>query len=101
MHVVSITRLNEFLTHIKAMFATKEEVEALVEGGVSHDTSFGSDGSITTSYVNGDSETTEFLSGGSVVVTKLYKNGLLTKTETIVFNSDGTISTTYTKGSGN
>lgn len=100
MHVVSITRLNEFLTHIKAMFATKEEVEALVGGGVSHDTSFGSDGSITTSYVNGDSETTEFLSDGSIV-TKSYKNGVLVKTETIVFNSDGTISTTYTKGSDN
>ena len=100
MHVVSIARLNKFLTHIKAIFATKEEVEALVGGGVSHNTSFGSDGSITTSYVNGDSETTEFLSDGSIV-TKSYKNGVLAKTETTVFNADGTVSTTYTKGSGN
>ena len=35
MRIVSITRLDEFLTHIKAMFATKEEVEALVGGGAS------------------------------------------------------------------
>ena len=96
MHVVSITRLNEFLTHIKAMFATKEEVETLVGRGISHDISFGSDGSIATSYVNGYSETTEFLSDGSIV-TKSYKNGVLIKTETIVFNSDGTISTTCTE----
>lgn len=61
---------------------------------MSETTTFNDDGSITTSYENGNSEVTEFKDDGSIVVSSYNADSELVKTATTTFNEDGSISTT-------
>ena len=61
-------------------------------------TTFGDDGSITTTYEDGRSKTTVFDADGSITTTSSY-NGVVSKVEETTFNADGSITTTFTEGS--
>ena len=61
-------------------------------------TTFGDDGSITTTYEDGRSKTTVFDADGSITTTSYY-NGVVSKVEETTFNADGSITTTFTEGS--
>ena len=59
----------------------------------SYVTSFESDGSIVTTYANGDTSTTTFNSDGSIVETYRRDGTEILYTTTTTFNADGSIST--------
>lgn len=64
-------------------------VNATSSGGANNVTKFNSDGSITVDYGTSQ-EITTFV--GNQIITKTYMNGSVTATNTITFNSDGSIS---------
>lgn len=87
---------SEILSALKLV--TKEYIESSLKGDcvIDNTTTSFSNGRIITEFESGGNSITEF--SGNQIITKYYdENNELTQTDTVTFNSNGSISTTYDK----